>query len=74
MKRIHTRSRWRLWAALALFVAINLVYWQDPWFWRNYTQFFLSGIFNGRSLGAAFADARNAIKGASGRVRQNGSG
>jgi CubicO group peptidase (beta-lactamase class C family) len=43
MKRIHTRSRWRLWAALALFVAINLVYWQDPWFWRNYTQFFLSG-------------------------------
>jgi CubicO group peptidase (beta-lactamase class C family) len=43
MKRIHTHSRWRLWAALALFVAINLVYWQDPWFWRNYLQFFLSG-------------------------------
>ena len=43
MTRTHTHSRWRLWAALSLFVTINLVYWQDPWFWRNYLQFFLSG-------------------------------
>jgi CubicO group peptidase (beta-lactamase class C family) len=43
MTRTRQRSRWRLWAAVALFIAINLVYWQDPWFWRNYLQFFLSG-------------------------------
>ncbi|MCC6356052.1 MAG: VCBS repeat-containing protein, partial [Verrucomicrobiae bacterium] len=36
----------------------------------SFSQFFLSGVFNGRSLGAAFADARNAIRYASGRVRQ----
>ncbi|MEZ5563734.1 MAG: serine hydrolase [Gammaproteobacteria bacterium] len=43
MKPSHTRSRWRLWAAAALFIIINVIYWQDPWFWRNYLQFFLSG-------------------------------
>ncbi|MCC6356789.1 MAG: VCBS repeat-containing protein, partial [Verrucomicrobiae bacterium] len=36
----------------------------------SFSQFFLSAVFNGRSLGAAFADARNAIKHASGRVKQ----
>lgn len=36
----------------------------------SFSQFFLSGLFNGESLGAAFDDARNAIKSASGRVGQ----
>jgi CubicO group peptidase (beta-lactamase class C family) len=43
MTRTDTHRRWRLWAATALFLAVNLVYWQDPWFWRNYLQFFRSG-------------------------------
>ncbi|MCL4790493.1 MAG: beta-lactamase family protein [Gammaproteobacteria bacterium] len=43
MNQSHTRSRWRLWVAVALFITINAIYWQDPWFWRNYLQFFLSG-------------------------------
>lgn len=28
------------WAALALFVAVNVVYWQDPWLWRRYVMLF----------------------------------
>jgi PKD repeat protein len=36
----------------------------------SFSQFFLSGIFNGESLGRAFTEARTAIKGASGRISQ----
>lgn len=43
MTRTDAHRRWRLWAAAALFITVNLVYWQDPWFWRNYLQFFRSG-------------------------------
>lgn len=28
------------WLTLALFVAVNVVYWQDPWLWRRYSGFF----------------------------------
>jgi CubicO group peptidase (beta-lactamase class C family) len=28
---------------LALYLLINLVYWQDPWLWRNYVRFFATG-------------------------------
>ena len=50
MKRTDTHSRWWLWAATALFIIVNLLYWQDPWFWRNYLQFFLSGSPTGTEL------------------------
>jgi hypothetical protein len=36
----------------------------------SFSQFFLSGLFNGESLGVAFNAARDAIRSASGRVRQ----
>jgi CubicO group peptidase (beta-lactamase class C family) len=32
-----------LWGLLALCLVVNLVYWQDAWFWRNYVRFFQSG-------------------------------
>ncbi|MEO8223980.1 MAG: serine hydrolase [Gammaproteobacteria bacterium] len=32
-----------LWLLLFLLVAVNVVYWQDPWLWRNYFHFFQSG-------------------------------
>ena len=28
------------WFALILFVAVNIVYWQDPWLWRRYVMLF----------------------------------
>ncbi len=28
------------WAGLAVFVAVNVVYWQDPWLWRRYVMLF----------------------------------
>ena len=28
---------------VAAFAAVNIVYWQDPWLWRNYVQFLTSG-------------------------------
>ncbi len=43
MKPSRRRGRRWLWVVAALLVVINLVYWQDPWFWRNYLQFFRSG-------------------------------
>jgi CubicO group peptidase (beta-lactamase class C family) len=40
-------NTWRLRPGLALllvlFLAVNVLYWQDPWFWRNYVRFFTSG-------------------------------
>ena len=36
----------------------------------SFSQFFLSGIFNGETLGVAFNDARTAIKSASGQLKQ----
>ncbi|MCC6354797.1 MAG: hypothetical protein IT577_12980, partial [Verrucomicrobiae bacterium] len=36
----------------------------------SFSKFFLSGIFNGKSVGAAFAFARDAVKHASGKLRQ----
>ena len=28
---------------LVLYLIMNLVYWQDPWLWRNYARFFATG-------------------------------
>jgi CubicO group peptidase (beta-lactamase class C family) len=38
-----TRRRPLAWLALVAFLGISAVYWQDPWFWRNYVRFFASG-------------------------------
>jgi CubicO group peptidase (beta-lactamase class C family) len=35
--------RWGRWLLLAIFLIISVVYWQDPWSWRNYAYFFTSG-------------------------------
>jgi len=40
---IKRRRRAGLWLSLIAVVAIWVVYWQDPWFWRNYVRFFQSG-------------------------------
>lgn len=37
------RRRWPYDVALALFLLVNVVYWQDPWLWRNYVRFFFAG-------------------------------
>ena len=29
--------------SLVIFGLINMLYWQDPWLWRNYVQFLSSG-------------------------------
>ena len=31
------------WALIAALLAVNVIYWQDPWLWRNYVRFFSSG-------------------------------
>jgi CubicO group peptidase (beta-lactamase class C family) len=28
---------------LVIFLVANIIYWQDPWLWRNYAQFFATG-------------------------------
>ncbi len=35
-----TLKRILVWAVLALFIAVNAVYWQDPWLWRRYVMLF----------------------------------
>jgi CubicO group peptidase (beta-lactamase class C family) len=35
---------------IVVFVAISLVYWDDPWLWRNYVRFFTSGDPQGIEL------------------------
>ena len=35
------RKRWI--AAALLLVVVNIVYWQDPWLWRNYVRFYFAG-------------------------------
>ncbi len=37
------RHHWLAGLGLATFVIVSAVYWQDPWFWRNYVRFFQSG-------------------------------
>jgi len=32
-----------VWALVGVFILVSLVYWQDPWLWRNFSQFFTSG-------------------------------
>jgi len=31
------------WALIAALLAVNVIYWQDPWLWRNYVRFFATG-------------------------------
>jgi len=38
-----TRTRRWPWILLLLIIALNLLYWDDPWFWRNYVRFLSSG-------------------------------
>ena len=35
---------------IVLFVAVSLVYWDDPWLWRNYVRFFSTGDPQGIEL------------------------
>lgn len=37
------RRRPLAWLALLALVGGSVLYWQDPWFWRNYARFFTSG-------------------------------
>jgi len=32
-----------IWILIAGFIIVNVIYWQDPWLWRNYSRFFSSG-------------------------------
>jgi CubicO group peptidase (beta-lactamase class C family) len=38
------------WLALLAVIGISTLYWQDPWFWRNYVRFFTSGDPVGEEL------------------------
>lgn len=40
---MKTPGRAGLALLLVALVAVNILYWQDPWFWRNYARFFTSG-------------------------------
>ena len=48
-------------AALFLFIGANMVYWQDPWLWRNFYGFLTSGdptgMREGRAMERRFRDA-----------------
>ncbi len=37
------KPRVGLWLLLAAAIVVNVIYWQDPWLWRNYVRFFNSG-------------------------------
>jgi CubicO group peptidase (beta-lactamase class C family) len=47
---VKTRPRIGLVALAAAFLLVNVVYWQDPWLFRNYVGFFLSGDPRGEEL------------------------
>ncbi len=60
------------WLTLAVFIAVNIVYWQDPWLWRRYAGFFIGNqphesegrkpqeaIDGGNGLVLPLADASN---------------
>jgi len=47
---IRRKPRIGLWLLLAVAVIVNVIYWQDPWLWRNYVRFFNSGDPTGEEL------------------------
>ena len=33
------------WALIATLLAVNVIYWQDPWLWRNYVRSPVAGFY-----------------------------